>query len=98
MLLPSLGHGLMFVVGVIAGLLGFLPMFHAVMRSRGTSSDPDVGAGLASVLVSFAFLWAFELVVWLLVEDELIAASVGMLVGFLAMWGVLAVLSTRNRS
>ena len=98
MLLPSLGHGLMFVVGVIAGLLGFLPMFLVVMRGRKASSGSDMGAGLASVLVSFVLLWTFELVVRVLAEDELVAASVGMLVGFLVMWGVLAVLSMRGRS
>ncbi|MBE6479062.1 MAG: hypothetical protein IJI88_05695 [Atopobiaceae bacterium] len=76
------------VLGAVMGLLGFLPsgiLFELVL-TRG--KRVGVGAGLASVLVSFAFMSVAALAVRLLKHELTLVFGGAMACTFLAAWAV----------
>lgn len=88
---------LMVVLGVVLGIIGFVPLLLVVrMVGRGLTK-PSISKGLAAVGVSFAFLMAIEAAVWILAPDDCLIVLAGMLVGFFGMWAVLAYLSMKHR-
>lgn len=88
----------MFVIGVLMGALGFLPMFSVTMLAHRARSKPKVMHGVTSLAVSATFLLVFEAAVWKLAQDELLVATMGMLLGYFAMCGLLVAWSARHRS
>ena len=96
--LPCLEDGPMFVIGVIAGVLGFLPLLLVTISAHRARSKPAVMHGVASLAVSTAFLLVFEAAVWELAPGGMLMATAGMLLGYFAMCGVLVAWSLKHRS
>lgn len=84
------------LLGLVAGTIGFLPLYGAVRSAHRGRRKPEVAKGFAAIGASFAFLLAFEAVSWLLAPENILAILAGMVVGFFAMWGVLAFLVLRH--
>ena len=88
-------EALAFAGGVLMGAIGFSPLLAAVFAGKGRHRS--IAQGLVAVAFSFAFLMAVEVVLWKLARGLLLTAFVGMLVGFFAMWAVLAYMARKRR-
>ena len=86
---------LAFVVGMLMGVIGFLPLFAAVFAGRGRRRS--IAQGFVAIAFSFVFLMATEAVLWIRALDIFPIAFTGMLVGFFAMWAVLAYMARKRR-
>ena len=76
-------------LGLVIGAVGFLPLASAVVRAEG-ANEPDMRRGLAAVAVSFVFLMAVVALTWAVCSDGVLWVAAGFIVGFFALWGLLA--------
>ena len=86
---------LAFVLGMLMGAIGFSPLLVAVFAGRGRHRS--IAQGFVAVALSFAFLLAAEVALWLRARDMFPVTFMGMLVGFFAMWAVLAYVARKRR-
>lgn len=84
-------------VGAVAGVLGFMPLMLTVVFARRGAFKPSIGKGLAALMVSFLFLSAFIAFAWKFIPGFFLATVAGMVVGFFAMWALLAFISIGRR-
>lgn len=76
--------------GVGLGVAGFAPLLAVVVLGHAKRINATVGKGLAALGVSFVFLMVALAAVWLSSPEDILVVTAGMLIGFLAMWAVLA--------
>lgn len=79
--------------GVGLGIIGFAPLLLVVWLARKQRIKPTLGKGFAALGVSFAFLMVSFAAVWAFAPQAIVDFTAGFLMGFLAMWAVLAVQS-----
>ena len=82
-------------VGILMGAIGFLPLLAAIIAGKGRRRS--IAQGLVAVALSFAFLMAVVVVLWVRARAMFPMAFAGMLVGFFAMWAVLAYVARKRR-
>ena len=82
-------------IGMLMGAVGFLPLLAAVVA--GTGRRRSIVQGFIAVALSFAFLMAIVVVLWVQARAIFPTAFVGILVGFFAMWAVLAYVARKRR-
>lgn len=88
---------LMMALGVALGIVGFAPLFLVVRMAYRGLVRPSIAKGLAALGVSFVFLMAIEVAVWILAPRDCLSVLAGMLVGFFGMWAYMAYLSMKRR-
>ena len=95
--LPSISFADPFAlsVGILMGAIGFLPLLAAIIAGKGRRRS--IAQGLVAVALSFAFLMAVVVVLWVRARAMFPMAFAGMLVGFFAMWAVLAYVARKRR-
>lgn len=86
-------HLIACMAGVGLGVIGFAPLLLVVELARTGRIHPTIGKGMAALAVSFVFLMLSLTMVWSIAPRVILAVIVGVLIGFLAMWAVLAVRS-----
>ena len=84
-----MGAVALFFLGLAIGAVGFLPPASAVARAE-RASEPDMRRGLAAIIVSFVFLMAAMALTWFAFSDGVLWVAAGFIVGFFALWGLLA--------
>ena len=82
-------------MGMLMGVIGFLPLLTAVIAGRGRRRS--IVQGLVAVALSLIFLMAAVAVLWARARATFPMAFAGMLVGFFAMWAVLAYVARKRR-
>lgn len=91
MQLPLSFSAVAVILGVIVGLLGFLPLFIASRRVTPASGEGSMVVGLASVMVSLISMFVFLLVFWAAFPDEILYFGISAISAFLAAIAVYAV-------
>ncbi|MDO4436559.1 MAG: hypothetical protein Q4B77_01200 [Coriobacteriaceae bacterium] len=97
--MPQLGpiHAPALVGGVLLGIAGFAPLIAVSMLVRSKRMKGSIAKGLAAVALSFSFLMAALALVWVVVPQDILVVTIGVLGGFLIMWTALAVMSMSRR-
>ncbi len=72
--------------GIVAGIVGSIPMWYACESALRGVKIPSIASGLVSVMVSFALLSVSTAVAWALVPDVLVPFGVGEAASFLLLW------------
>ena len=86
---------LAFVVGMLMGVIGFSPFLIAVIAGRGRRRS--IRQGLLAIMLSSGFLTIAVGIIWLRSGSIFLTAFAGMLVGFFAMWAILAYMARKRR-
>lgn len=79
---------IVFVGGAACGIAGSIPPAVLLERVLKRGMRVKVAHGLASILVSFAFMSAALAVVRMVARSEILTFGVGMMASFLLLWGV----------
>lgn len=72
--------------GLLAGILGALPMLWAFELALRGARTPSMTVGLASVFVTFVALMAFVATAWVLVPTSVMPFGLGEAASFLLVW------------
>lgn len=74
------------VLGIIVGVLAFVPLLLALTSARSQKLGTGVGVGLVALGVSFIVMMASTLVCYLALGRGTVFFVIGLLVGFIAVW------------
>ena len=88
---------LMVLLGMVLGIIGFVPLYVAVRLTYQRRIEASVAKGMAVLGLSFVFYLTTGAAVWILAPHDSLTVIVGMLVGFFAMWVYLAYAAMKRR-
>lgn len=86
MIQQELEHWPLAVVGLVIGIVSFLPLVAVLLPVPKRRRQASIGRGFAALVASFLILLLSFIVVYLLFGDQLVYFALTCIVGFVLVW------------